>query len=371
MSEAAPRPRRPLPHRIGRLALPVTIFATVYFGMLIYPPLRLAHLLAPTWTPGTGTLLVLLVGPILGRVVHELRPSAGARYLAAFSLTWLGCCFLLWCLVVPYELVALGLSPDPRAAGVVIAVLWGALSITALAGAQRLEVRHLELPAPALPDRTRLVQISDVHIGSRAGGFLDRVVERLQRLEPDVVMITGDLVDFGDVPAQELAALARIEAPVFYCIGNHERYVDCDEICARLESHGVRVLREAVDESFPGLVVVGLDDAERRTRVAEGLTALGTLPEGYRVLLYHRPDGLEDAARAGVDLMLCGHTHSGQLVPFNFIVRKVFPRIAGLYEVDGTRLYVSQGTGTWGPVMRLGTVNEITCIDLVGGGEAS
>jgi predicted MPP superfamily phosphohydrolase len=364
MSETAGRPRRPLPRRLGRLAAPVAIFAVVCFGMLIYPPVRLAGLLFPAWAPGTPELLVLILGPILGRVAHELRPSPATRRLAAVSLTWLGCAFLLWLLLVPFELLALLADPDPRRAGVVIAAIWTALCIVALVGAQRLEIRHLTLRARSLPRATRIVQISDVHIGSRAGAFLDRVVDRLLALQPDLVLITGDLVDFGRVPASELAALARIEVPVFFCTGNHERYVDCDAICARLEAHGVRVLRDAVDVSQAGFVLVGIDDAERRTRVREGLAALGPLPVGYRILLYHRPDGLEDAADAGVDLMLCGHTHAGQIVPFGLLVRRVFPRIQGLYEVGGTRLYVSPGTGTWGPVMRLGTANEITCIDL-------
>ena len=361
MSEATPAARRP---RVGRLLLPVTIFVTVYFAMLVYPPLRLADLLLPAWRPSMLELLVLIAGPILGRIAYELRPSPGARYLAAFSLTWLGCAFLLFALVVPYELVAWLFAPPERTAGAVILGVWLVLCAVSLVGAHRFSIRHVSVPTAKLEAPVRLVQISDVHIGSRGGGFLARVVERVRTLEPDVVMITGDLVDFGKVPAEELSPLATLEVPVFFCIGNHERYVDCDDICARLEGHDVRVLREAVDCSQADLVVVGLDDAERRTRVEEGLQALGTLPEGFRILLYHRPDGLEAAAAAGVDLMLCGHTHSGQLVPFNFLVKRVFPRIAGLYQVDDTRLYVSQGTGTWGPVMRLGTVNEITCLEL-------
>ena len=361
MSEATPVARR---LRVGRLLLPVTIFVTVYIAMLVYPPLRLADLLLPAWRPGTLELLLLIAGPVLGRIAHELRPSPGARYLAAFSLTWLGCTFLLFALLVPYELVAWLFAPPARTAGAVILGVWLILCAVALVGAQRFSIRRVSVPTAKLEAPVRLVQISDVHIGSRGGGFLARVVERVRTLEPNFVMITGDLVDFGKVPAEELSPLATFEVPVFFCIGNHERYVDCDDVCARLESHGVRVLREAVDTSQSGLVVVGLDDAERRTRVEEGLQALGTLPEGFRILLYHRPDGLEAAASAGIDLMLCGHTHSGQLVPFNFLVKRVFPRIAGLYQVDETRLYVSQGTGTWGPVMRLGTVNEITCLEL-------
>ena len=110
--------------------------------------------------------------------------------------------------------------------------------------------------------------------------------------------------------------------------------------------------------------LIGIDDAEPKSQVSKVLNTLQPDPEGYRVLLYHRPDGADDAARWGVDLMLCGHTHNGQIVPFNFLVRRIFPRIKGLYEIDDMRLYVSPGTGTWGPILRLGSRCEISIITL-------
>ena len=82
------------------------------------------------------------------------------------------------------------------------------------------------------------------------------------------------------------------------------------------------------------------------------------------MLLYHRPRGLESAAEAGVDLMISGHTHNGQIMPFNLAVRKVFDKVKGMYRHGKTRLYVSQGTGTWGPVMRVGTLSEITLFEI-------
>ena len=95
------------------------------------------------------------------------------------------------------------------------------------------------------------------------------------------------------------------------------------------------------------------------------LEALKPDPEALPVLLYHRPDGARDAAAWGARLMLCGHTHNGQIVPFNQVVRRVFPLIQGRYQVDGMTLYVSPGTGTWGPVLRLGSRCEITRLRLV------
>lgn len=362
----ASRPRR---RGLRRLLLPGLILVTVYFGVLVYPALRVAWLIWPQWQPGTLTLLVLLVVPILGRLAYEWRPGAWARRVAAVSMTWLGMAFILFCVVMPWEVLNLLLPLPPRASGLTLAVVAGALCLLAAVNAQRLAVRERVLAAPGVERSWRLVQISDVHVGSREPALLRRIVARVKSLEPDAVLITGDLVDFRDIPRADLESLAELSMPVWYCIGNHERYVDLEAICERLRSLGVRVLRDEVDCSVPPLVVAGIDDADSRRRVAQGLAAIGPLQEGFRLLLYHRPDGLEDAAEAGVDLMLCGHTHNGQIVPFNFLVRRVFPRIRGLYEMarrDGGRtwLHVSAGTGTWGPLLRLGSRNEITLIHL-------
>ena len=349
---------------ITRLVIPTLIFTTVMFGMLVWPPLRLADLVDSGFELAGWHLLVLIVLPIVGRISYELRPGPFSRMVAALSLTWFGLCFLLFALLLPVELL-LFLFPIPEPwAGIALAITWFALGVGALVNAQVLHVRTLRFESPRIDRALRLVQISDVHIGSRSAGFLTRVATRVADLEPDLVAITGDLVDFKDIPAADLAPLGRMGCPVYFCIGNHERYVDCDAICERLREHGVRVLRDSVEISQQGPVFIGIDDAESKRRVERGLEKLGTLPDGFRVLLYHRPDGLEAAAAAGVDLMLCGHTHNGQIIPFNWAVRRVFPRIQGLYRVDPARLYVSPGTGTWGPVMRLGSRNEITQIEL-------
>lgn len=368
MSEAR-SPSRPRRRSLRRLLLPALILVTVYFGMLVYPPLRVASLIWPGWQPGTLVLLVLIVVPITGRLAYEWWPGAWARRVAALSMTWLGMAFILFCVVLPWELLN-GLLPlPPKGSGIALAALAGTLCLAAAVNAQLLTTRELRLPAPALDRPRRLVQISDVHVGSREPALLRRIVAKVRALEPDAVLITGDLIDFRDIPREDLVSLAELPMPVWYCIGNHERYVDLEAICERLCSLGIRVLRDEVDCSQPPFVVAGIDDADSRRRVADGLAAIGPLPVGFRLLLYHRPDGLEQAAAAGIDLMLCGHTHNGQIVPFNVLVRRVFPRIRGLFEMareDGGRtfLYVSTGTGTWGPLLRLGSRNEITLICL-------
>ncbi len=373
------------------------VAAAVYYLVFGYGQLAAAWIVFPGWRPGTAALLMLLVGPAAGWLAHQARRDACTRWLQRTVYLWVGLAFVLLCVVVPVHLLLLLGLPDGIARGLLVAA-WAPLALWSIANAHRIGVRRIELASPKLERPIRLVQISDVHVGSRGPGFLPRVVRRVNALEPDAVLVTGDLIDLMNLPGDALDAAGELAAPTFFAIGNHERYIGSEAVCARLEALGVTVLRnDRVDRG--AMRLIGIDDAEARDQVARELDRIArdsdrrnkaadrgehgpagagaesglrnpVQPGGPRsrlpftVLMYHRPDGAEDAARAGVDLMLCGHTHNGQIVPFDRIVRRHFPRIAGRYDIDGMVLYVSPGTGTWGPTMRLGSSNEITVLEV-------
>lgn len=366
MSEAATLPESRL-KRVRQRLTPLLVVNLFYFGTLIYPVLRIWELLADQ-LPGTPTLLAIMVGPLLGRLSYEFFPGTATRWLSSAALTWLGICFMGFPLVISFELLRLFIPLEPYTWGLVLSGGLIAVGIGAFLNAQQVSVRKLSirsnhLPSTHWPKGLRMVQISDVHVGSRSGRFLARVVRKVNALKPDIVVITGDLIDFRDISSEELKSLATLSAPSWFIIGNHERYVDVEAICDRLRGHGIRVIRNAT-EQHGGIQFIGIDDAEPKSQVRRELRNLQPDPDAYRILLYHRPDGAEDAAAWGAHLMLCGHTHNGQIVPFNFIVRRVFPRIRGLYDVDGMTLYVSPGTGTWGPILRLGSRSEISLFTL-------
>ena len=338
---------------------------TVYFLIFGYAQLTAAGLVFPGWRPGTPELLVLLVGPAAGWLVHQARRNEWTRWVQRAVYLWLGLGFLLFCVVVPVQLLRLLGLPDGAAAVLLVAAC-APLAIWSIVNAHRLEVRQVALSSPKLDRTIRLAQISDVHVGSRGPGFLPRIVRRVNALAPDAVFVTGDLVDLMKLPDDALDSMGELAAPAFFAIGNHERYIGSDAVCARLEALGVTVLRGAQTE-WRALRIIGIDDAEERDEVVRVLDRIGAGERGrapFTILMYHRPDGMEDASRSGVDLMLCGHTHNGQIVPFNWYVKRRFSHIAGRFDIGGMVLYVSPGTGTWGPTMRLGSSNEITVFEL-------
>jgi uncharacterized protein len=237
----------------------------------------------------------------------------------------------------------------------------------------------LEKLAPGVAG-LRIVQISDLHIGDRLGAdFLRRVVDRVNALHPDVVAITGDLVDGpADVVEQALKPLADLDAPhgVYFVTGNHEYYWGGREAVRMVEALGLTVLHNEhrVVERAGGAVVIGgipdlhggrfLPDHESRPDLA-----FAGAPEGApRVLLAHQPRAVIRAAPHGVDLMLTGHTHGGQIFPFHFFVRLQQPVVRGLRRLLGVWVYAHRGTGFWGPPMRLFSTPEIAEITLTPAG---
>ena len=331
---------------------------------LLAPPLTLGAWLAglPAWP---APLLAAPLAPIVfGTVMRALRgSSARARWL------WMQA-FGLGALLMP--LVGVGIllraALPATAVGALVALAWGASALLANRAARRVHVERVGLEVAGLERPVRIVHLSDVHVGSRTPAFLAEVVERTAALSPELVLITGDLVDATDLPPDALAALGTLTAagtPVYLSLGNHERYTDLPRTLAAIEAEGVRVLRDEAAAHGP-LRLIGIDDRDRPDALPGILARLaGARPDARpEVLLYHRPDGWAAARAAGIRLMLAGHTHGGQIWPFGLAVRRAYPDITGRFDADGSTLYVSSGTGTWGPVFRLGTRSEMTLVEL-------
>ena len=238
------------------------------------------------------------------------------------------------------------------------------------------EVTELALKLPKLPralDGFTIAQVTDIHVGPTIGRrFMDDMVARVNGLKPDLVAITGDLVD-GSIPelGPAVAALQNLRARsgVAFITGNHEYYSGDEEWCEALEKMGIQVLRNrrvSIGDAGGSFDLVGVDDwsgpEEHKYDLQSALA--GRDPERASVLLAHQPANFERAAEAGVGLQLSGHTHGGQMFPFNFLVGMATPYVAGLYRHQGAQLYVSRGTGYWGPPFRVGSPPEIVKVVL-------
>lgn len=334
--------------------------------------------------------LSLVLQPIAERT---LRPPA-SRVVAWPASLWMGFAFfVLVQLLVVDALLAFGGGVASAAMGSAVATDGGAglralcvAAIALVAGSvalrnglspPRLERVEIALERwPAALDGLRIVQITDIHIGPILGrGFAAELARRVNALEPDLIAVTGDLVD-GDTKhlADEVEPFRALDAPLgtYFVTGNHDFMSDADAWSAKASELGMRVLRNervTLERDGARFDLVGVDDHRGDMLGQGGGEDLGAALSGRdatrpAVLLAHDPSTFKRSHAMGIDLQISGHTHGGQIFPFAFFVRLAIPFVAGRYRRGDAELYVSRGTGFWGPPMRLGSPAEITEIVL-------
>jgi predicted MPP superfamily phosphohydrolase len=383
---------------VARLIIFLLVVLSIVGGVHFYLWARLirdTQMAMPYRAWATAALIALALSlPATFLVMRRLPPPL-ARSFAWPAFIWMGLMFLAFALVLAGDVIRMsivlaarlgsgGLDPQRRlllarilggGAGLGAGVL-GAFAVRrALA---RVEVKHLEVPLPRLPaasDGTSIVQLTDLHVGPTIGrAFVEDIVRRTNALAPDIVAITGDLVD-GSVERlrEAVAPLAELRARhgVFFVTGNHEFFSGASAWRLELPRLGIRVLsneRVVIGEGAAAFDLAGVEDwsAGRQGDAGPDLprALAGRDPSRALVLLAHQPRAVVEAAKHGVGLQLSGHTHGGQIWPFTYFVKLQQPYVAGLHQHGPTTIYVSPGTGYWGPPMRLGTRAEITRIVL-------
>lgn len=386
----------------------LTVLLHLLIGVRLVPALASSRSL---WPVAALAIVALLVSaatiplPFLARGIAKNTSTVDVlKWVGLVSMGWFSSMFVLTVLRDVGLLLTLGIG---AAIGLVIdwpalrewsavAVL-GAATATSLIGfvnARRTAgIKHVDVPIAGLPaalDGFTIAQLSDIHVGPTIrGGYIRRIVEAVNGLDADVVAITGDLVD-GTVPElrEHIAPLAGLRARhgTFVVTGNHEYYSGAHAWIVELRRLGLTVLLNEhvvlqgrpsrgaqTDEEVDAdaLVLAGVTDFTAghfdAAQASDPRASLVGAPLGAatRVLLAHQPRSAPAAADAGFHLQLSGHTHGGQFFPWNFFVPLQQPFTAGLHKLRDMRVYVSRGTGYWGPPKRFGAPSEITLLRLV------
>jgi predicted MPP superfamily phosphohydrolase len=377
-----------------RVVVALAILST--FSGLIHRYLWARLVRDPSWPAPWGaalTVALLVLAALVPATFVGLRVLARDRGapLAWFVFTWMGIAFYLLLGSAVVDMVhvlgrASGAWPKDAERRIALARITAGLVSAAVAvvasfgvahGLRTVAIKKVRVPLARLPKSAsgyRIVQLTDIHVGPTIGrGLVESLVSQTNAIEPDMVVITGDLVD-GSVeqlgmlvePLREL----RAKDGVYFVTGNHEYYSGADEWIAHLGKLGIRVLRNERVPVRDAFDLAGVDDTSAHRMLAHhGQDIEGALrgrdPLRTVVLLAHQPKAVHQAAALGVDLQLSGHVHGGQMVPFNWLVRLDQPFVSGLHRVGGTWVYVSMGAGYWGPPMRVGSTAEITCLELV------
>lgn len=371
------------------MSLFFAVFLFLYGCMHLYAFVHL-RALCPS-RPARVSLLLFLLAMIPAPMGVRLAEHHGMPDLAVvlgwIGYCWMGFAFLLVVVLAVYDtaggvawLVRRGrsLQGDPlsrrrrsSATAVVVALcctLYGAWEAAVI------RTEHVVVYSSRITKPVRVVQLSDVHLGVMIGKWrLTRMLAAVAAARPDIIVATGDLVDGQPHRFDGLSERLRELSPrygMYAVLGNHEYYAGLEHSVRFLTRSGFMLLRKQGVEIFPSLAIYGVDDpAGARWGDSAGSDEQGLLPKGkdrpFTLLLKHRP-ALHAESRGCFDLQLSGHVHKGQIFPFNLLTYLSFPVRAGMnLQGDGSILYVSRGTGTWGPPIRFLAPPEVTVIDIL------
>lgn len=373
----------------------------IYTGFRLIPSLFTGKQRIYAWCSGLGSL-GLLITHIYLRVTFQLpqlsNVFAWAGYLGLGIVSYLACLCLFRDLVIMTSLIVMKIRQllsksatqpffNPRrrqflfkSSSVAIAAASGTAVGAGLVKALKTpEVIHVKIPLKkenqALSGLT-IAQFSDLHVGPTIKyPYIKKVSRIIQRLNADIIVFTGDLADGSpDHLSVDVSPLGDLDAPLgkYFITGNHEYYSGVNRWLRKADTLGfIPLINEHRVLSYhKGLLTLGgVTDIRAgaffKSHISSPQKAFAGSPQdSFKLLLAHQPTSIYEAARLGIDLQLSGHTHGGQYFPFGWFVMLEHPFVKGLYRHKKTQLYVSQGTGYWGPPVRIGTFPEITLFTL-------
>ena len=382
------------------LILGMMLFLAIFIGLQLYVAWRLKELFGiekkrHVYIP----VITATVGSIIFLILLNLTSNIFVFLIYRLLSIWMGIFLFLICYLIIFELVngmvlllkipripkririPERISIPKRIAGITVVILSVLTSTYGVWNGYDVDVERVEIQVENLNGTVDIAVLSDIHIGSGGGkGTLKRLVKKTNSLNPDIVLIPGDLAD-GDAFITEdiFGPLKELKAPTYFVTGNHETYVDEEKMIKILNRSGVHVLDNEIVETHGiqliGLSFMGEDEGSDPDMINSGknktiknvLPGLNISDDTPAIMMHHSPVGTPYAQRAGVDLYIAGHTHGGgQIFPLTLIAGSAFDYSKGLYHYKDMDVYVSQGAGTWFVPMRVGTDNEITLIRLIG-----
>lgn len=347
----------------------VTLFSVLFYGMQYYVFARIRRLF---YFQHKKRYYFYVLGmtflfPVI-MVISNMFWNWFVKIIYISYMVYLGTLFLAFIILLIHQLLALAVKIPKRAAQVSMVLILLSLVIFSLINATLISVKEVEIPASNIKNNITIVQLTDLHLGQiNNKKYFEDVIIKTNSLNPDLVVITGDFVESSDILTQDgFNLLNNIKSPSLFVIGNHETFGDLEKTLSMIRKTKTQVLiNETV--SFEDIQIIGIEDVTRVNKnKIDSILGNITYSDEYTVLLSHEPLDFSSIEKYPINLQISGHTHDGQIFPFNLIIKYIeLPLVVGIYQQGNQTTYVSPGTGTWGPPMRLGSDNEITVIKLV------
>jgi uncharacterized protein len=337
--------------------------------------------------------IFVIVSYITGRILENYFPSFISTILIWIGSFWIAIMMYFFMALVLVDLFRIvnhfipflpaGMIKNPekvkRITALIILIFTTIVVVGGFINAGWINVKeyniHVHKKAGELKS-LNIVMASDIHLGTILDkSFMDKVADKINSLNPDIVLLAGDIIDEDIRPVLNDnmgPSLEKIKSKygTYAITGNHEYIGGAEAACEYLQKHGVKMLRDSIAEIDSAFYVVGREDRSMNQFAKKKRKDIKTLIDGIdsskpMILMDHQPFGLNEAFENKIDLQLSGHTHNGQLWPLNFIVSKVYELGWGYLEKGNTHYYVSCGVGGWGPPIRTGSVPEVVNIKLI------
>ncbi|MDC1381886.1 metallophosphoesterase [Candidatus Puniceispirillum sp.] len=335
-----------------------TVTTTIFvltFLIYIYPLNILTHLLLKTKI--VEYVAIIPTAIIALAVFVYFRTHAKSPLLRGFIYYGMGIGFIGFCVFNIGLLTSLIFPKLALEIGFICLFISSITCVKSISNGRSIHLKKICLTSQKINQDINLIFISDVHLGSNSKQHFEKICNKIDGLKYDCLLIGGDLFDSSAFDAGDLNPIKAIQKPVLFVTGNHEYYVkDHQEKIARLANYNIRIL-DNQSLQLGALNIIGISDNQApkiQSEISQSLIS----QDKFNLLLVHQPSMWKSAPK-NTDLMLSGHTHNGQIFPFNLLVRLQFKTVYGIYKRLNSSLYVSSGSGTWGPRMRLGTKNEI------------
>lgn len=358
------------------------IFFAVFIGILIAANIYLVRRFNFYFSIENTKLLYFVFPALSFLMFFGMMPLSNTTngfgsFIYVLAAITMGILLYLVLSVITVDVINMFIKLQPRTVGISALTITFLVSGYAIYNSWNTQITKQDVAVKGLTKEIRAMHLSDIHIGHfRGKNFLKKIVEKTNNENVDVVFITGDLFDGKiNLTRKELQSLTDLKAPVYFVEGNHDRYTDIGTIKQYLREIDVNVLENEM-VNFDGIQIIGLNHmradsstfnmhaAGNHSTVQSTLDKLSPDKDKPAIILHHSPDGVKYANQHGVDLYLAGHTHAGQLFPIIYIANLIFDYNRGMHDFKGTKMFVSEGAGTFGPPMRLGTKSEITVITL-------
>ena len=342
-----------------RIIIPLTILLLFSYLIFVFPFETIASWLGRTTTYQETILSIAFVYFVC---LYYFRSKSSNKLIKLFVYEGMGIGTISLFTVIFILAISLVITISDTQKILIYFLIFFPSIIYGFINASKVRVKQLKFSHSKIKKNLSFVFLSDIHVGSNSPKILKKIVHLINQENPKFVLIGGDLIDSSSFKIQDLDEIKKVKAPIYFVTGNHEYYIeDSQKHLNDLKNQNIKVLdnQSVLEEQIN---IIGLSDNQKKCSKINKFEKLFD-SDYFNLLLVHQPS-VWNSLKEKANLTLSGHTHNGQIFPFNFIVKIQFPQIYGVYYHLKNYLYVSSGAATWGPKIRIGSKNEILNIEL-------